>query len=286
MKFLQILDELENKYKNLKKCVIIGSPIKHSLSPAMHNAGYKSLNITNNFIFDKIDVEEDELEEFFVDLKNFNKKNKSFIGITCTMPHKINVIKYLDEIKAESKIIKSVNSVLFDGERYIGYNTDWYGIEQPFLEKNINLINKKVAIIGAGGASRSAIYTFKKNHSIVSVFNRTKNKADLLAKEFNISAFDMNDIDELATNDIIINATNVGMGELSELSPINTDILNKNHIIFECIYNPKETILVKTAKNVGATVFYGWEMLLYQGVKQFEIYTGLKPNINSLMSVL
>lgn len=120
----------------------------------------------------------------------------------------------------------------------------------------------------------------------MSVFNRTKNKADLLAKEFNISAFDMNDIDELATNDIIINATNVGMGELSELSPINTDILNKNHIIFECIYNPKETILVKTAKNVGATVFYGWEMLLYQGVKQFEIYTGLKPNINSLMSVL
>lgn len=185
------------------------------------------------------------------------------------------------------------NNYLFHGEavaigmiaesfiaKQIGFITD------NEMEQIVKIIKKKVAIIGAGGASRSAIYTFKKNHSIVSVFNRTKNKADLLAKEFNISAFDMNDIDELATNDIIINATNVGMGELSELSPINTDILNKNHIIFECIYNPKETILVKTAKNVGATVFYGWEMLLYQGVKQFEIYTGLKPNINSLMSVL
>ena len=93
-------------------------------------------------------------------------------------------------------------------------------------------------------------------------------------------------MDVLKNSDIIINTTNVGMGELENLSPINTDILNKNHIVFECIYKPKETELVKKAKNIGATIIYGWEMLLYQGVKQFEIYTNIKPNVDVMRSVL
>ena len=280
MKFLNILKELNN----LKKCIIIGDPVEHSLSPAMHNSGYKSLNIDNQFIFDKINVKENELEEFITDLKAINKG--SFVGLTCTMPHKINIIKYLDEVKEEASIIKAVNSVLFSNGKYIGYNTDWFGIEEPFRKRNIDLTNKKVAIIGAGGASRSAIYTFKKNNSIISIFNRTKAKADILAKEFNINSYNLDNYEELKSNDIIINMTNVGMGDLINLSPINNDIITKNHIIFECIYSPKNTKLVNTAINIGAEVIYGWEMLLYQGVKQFEIYTGLKPDIESLRSVL
>ena len=202
------------------------------------------------------------------------------------MPHKQNVIKYLDEIKEEAKIIGAVNSVLIKDNNYIGYNTDWHGIERPFIERGIKLTKKKVVIIGAGGASRSAIYTFKKNNSIVNIFNRTKEKADLLADEFDCNSYSLQDIDVLKNSNIIINTTNVGMGELENLSPINTDILNKNHIVFECIYKPKETELVKKAKNIGATIIYGWEMLLYQGVKQFEIYTNIKPNVDVMRSIL
>lgn len=286
MKFKNELEKIENTYCGKNKCIIIGNPVEHSLSPVMHNITYTDCNIDNKFVFNKITVKEEELEEFVCDLKDINEKTNSFIGLTCTMPHKQNIIKYLDDIKEEAKIIGAVNSVLIKDNNYIGYNTDWYGIEQPFIEKGIDLMNKKVAIIGAGGTSRSAIYTFKKNNSIVNIFNRTKEKADLLAKKFNCNSYNLQDIDVLRDNDIIINTTNVGMSELENLSPINTDILNKNHIVFECIYKPKETLLIQKAKKVGTTIIYGWEMLLYQGVKQFEIYTNIKPNIDVMRSML
>lgn len=286
MKFLNILENLENKYKNLYKCVIIGDPVEHSLSPVMHNTGYKLLHIDNKFIFDKITVKENEIEEFFCDLKNINNKYKSFVGITCTMPHKINVINYLDEVDLDSKNIKAVNSVLFNNGKYIGYNTDWYGIEQPFKVRNINLNNKNVAVLGAGGAAKSAVYALKNNGAIVNIFNRTKDKADLLAKEFDAMSFDLTNVDELKKNNIIINATSVGMGNLVNLAPIDTKFINKNYIVFECIYKPKKTVLIDNALKQGADVIYGWEMLLYQGVKQFELYTGLKIDAKNLRSVV
>ena len=286
MKFKNELEKIENTYYGKNKCIIIGNPVEHSLSPAMHNTAYKDCDIDNKFIFDKITVKEEELEEFIFDLKCINKKTNSFVGLTCTMPYKQNIIKYLDNLKEEAKIIGAVNSVLIKDNKFMGYNTDWYGIERPFTEKGINLTKKKVAIIGAGGASRSAIYAFKKNNSIVNIFNRTKEKADSLAREFNCNSYNLQDINVVRDSDIIVNTTNVGMGELENISPINTDILNKNHIIFDCIYKPKETLLIQKAKKVGTTIIYGWEMLLYQGVKQFEIYTNIKPNVDVMRSVL
>lgn len=286
MKFTNELEKIENTYCGKNKCIIIGNPVEHSLSPAMHNIAYKNCNIDNKFIFDKITVKEEDLEEFVCDLKDINEKTNSFTGLICTMPHKQNIIKYLDDIKDEAKIIGAVNSVLIKDNKFMGYNTDWYGIKQPFIERGIDLTNKTVAIIGAGGASRSAIYTFKKNNSVVNIFNRTKEKADLLAKEFGCNSYNLQEVNILQNSDIIINTTNVGMGELENLSPISTDILNKNHIVFDCIYKPKETLLIQKAKKVGTTIIYGWEMLLYQGVKQFEIYTNIKPNIDVMRSVL
>ena len=209
MKFKNELEKIENTYFGKNKCIIIGNPVEHSLSPAMHNIAYKNCNIDDKFIFDKITVKEEELEEFIFDLKDINKKTNSFVGLTCTMPHKQNIIKYLDEIKNEAKIIGAVNSVLIKDNKFIGYNTDWYGVERPFMERCINLTNKKVAIIGAGGASRSAIYTFKKNNSVVNIFNRTKEKADLLAKEFNCNSYNLQDMDVLESSDIIINTTKI-----------------------------------------------------------------------------
>lgn len=286
MKFLEELENIKLENLNKKICIIIGDPVNHSLSPAMHNNAYKSIDVDNKFVFDKLTVKKEELQEFIEDLKNFNDKNQNIIGITCTMPHKENITQYLDDLKNEAKVIKAVNTVLFDGEKYIGYNTDWYGIERPFIEQDIELNEKNVAIIGAGGASRASLYAFKKNTCNINIFNRTKEKADLLAKEFNCNSYNLNNLEELKNCDIIINTTSVGMGNLINLSPINTNILHKNHIIFECIYNPKKTKLVQEAEKVGAAIIYGWEMLLYQGVKQFKIYTKKSPKIDSMKKIL
>ncbi len=286
MKFIGKLEKIKLSNPNKKICIIIGDPVKHSLSPAMHNSAYKIANL--GYIFDRLEVKENELEEFVVDLKEFNKKNNGvLVGLTCTMPHKINIIQYLDELKEEAKQIKAVNSVFFDGIKYIGYNTDWYGIERPFLERNIDLNSKKIAIIGAGGASRACIYTFKVHNCEINIFNRTIEKAENLANEFGCKAFNLyNNDDKIENCDIIVNMTNVGMGVLEEQAPINTNILNKNHVVFECIYSPKETKLIKESIKIGANVIYGWEMLLYQGVEQFKFYTGIEPNINIMKEVL
>ncbi|MBR2141395.1 MAG: shikimate dehydrogenase [Rickettsiales bacterium] len=286
MRFKKELEEFRDKNNNKKICLIIGDPVQHSLSPAMHNSAYRSMAMENDFIYDKITVKQEDLEEFVFDLKDINKQTGSFVGLTCTMPHKQNIIKYLDELKEEARTIEAVNSVFYDGKNYIGYNTDWYGIERPFVERNIDLKYKNVAVIGAGGAARSAVYAFKKNDCKISIFNRTKEKADLLAREFDCNSFMLDNSNKIKQNDIIINTTSVGMGNLEGQSPIDVIILNREHIVFECIYNPKHTLLVKNAINANSTVIFGWEMLLYQGVRQFEIYTSKKPDIESMKSVL
>jgi shikimate dehydrogenase len=286
MKFKSKIEQIKLDNSNKKICIIIGNPVEHSLSPAMHNVAYKTLGLDKKFIFDKITVPENELEEFIDDLKTFNSKEKTIVGITCTMPHKQNIIKYLDCLKNEAKIINAVNTVSFQDGNYVGYNTDWYGIERPFVERNINLKNKKVTIIGAGGASRAAIYAFIRNGCLVNILNRTIEKAESLAKEFNCSWFSLDNESIIENSDIIVNTTNVGMVDVNNLSPINTNLIKNNHIVFECIYKPKETKFLKDSQNNGAKIIYGWEMLLYQGMMQFEIYTGEKPILESMRSVL
>ena len=286
MKFINELNRIRLNNNEKKISIIIGDPVNHSLSPVMHTKGYESLNIDNSYCFDKITVKKDELHEFINDLKVFNNQYNIVIGLTCTMPHKENIIQYVDKIQGEAKIINAVNSVVINNNIYTGYNTDWYGIERPFIERNIDLQNKKVAIIGAGGASRSAIYAFKKNNCIITIFNRTKEKADLLANEFQCLSNSLDNDELLKNNDIIINTTNVGMGELIDSSPVNLDVITNKHIVFDCIYKPQETKLIKKAKQVKAEIIFGWEMLLYQGVMQFELYTNKSPNIYNMRSVL
>lgn len=280
MRIEEKLREIETSNPNKKICIVIGDPVEHSLSPVIHSAGYKSIGLDNQFVFEKMNVAKGELEEFV----NTARKFKSIVGITCTMPHKQSIIKYLDENKAQ--IINAVNTVLCCNGKYTGYNTDWYGIEAPFADRKINLDGKKVAIVGAGGASRAALYTFKKHNCSISILNRTKEKADLLAKEFDCQAFALNNEEAIESAEIIVNATSVGMGEATNLSPIDISLISKNHIVFECIYKPKETLLVQAAKMVGSEVIYGWEMLLYQGILQFEIYTGRRPIMEIMKNVL
>ena len=253
-----------------KICLIIGDPVAHSLSPAMHNAGFEALGIDNQFVFLGTKV---KIEDVGIVVQSIRKMG--IYGLICTIPHKIAIMKHLDKIDETARKIGAVNTVLNQNGKLIGFNTDWLGIVVP-LEKITSLKGKKVAVIGAGGAARAAVFGLKKQGARVKIFNRTLKKANALAKEFGCQGNGLDKEDEIRNCDIVINTTAVGMHPLENKTPISTKNISSKQIVFDIIYVPFETKFLKEAKKRGATVIHGVEMLLHQGTAQFEIYTGRK----------
>jgi shikimate dehydrogenase len=253
-----------------KICLIIGDPVEHSLSPAMHNAGYEALGIDNRFVFLGAKVKTEDLSIVIETMKKM-----SIHGITCTIPHKVEVMKYLDEIDETAKKIGAVNTVLNKNGRLIGFNTDWLGVVIP-LEKITSLTGKKVLVLGAGGAARAVVFGLMKRKAEVTIFNRTHEKAIKLSKEFGCQVTNLENESEIRNFDIIINTTVVGMKPLENKTPIPVNDLTEKQIVFDIVYVSRETKLLKEAKKRGAKIIHGNEMLLHQGTAQFEIYTGRK----------
>jgi len=253
-----------------KICLIIGDPVEHSLSPVMHNAGYEALGIKNKFVFlgAKVKVED-------VGMVTEAMRKMGIHGLTCTIPHKTEVMKFLDEIDETARKIGAVNTVLNRNEKLIGFNTDWLGAITP-LEKITSLSGKKALVLGAGGAARAVVFGLLKKGADVKIFNRTKEKAIKLAEEFQCQATDLGRDSEIKDFDIIINTTSVGMKPLEKETPIPTEFINDKQIVFDIVYVPHETKLLREAKKRGAKIIHGIEMLLHQGTAQFEIYTGHK----------
>jgi shikimate dehydrogenase len=264
-----------------KFIIIVGDPVSHSLSPAMHNAAYEKLAIDDQFVYLGANVKVANLKEVILAMRVMD----NFYGLTCTIPHKVEVLKYLDWVDEKAKKIGAVNTVVKKNGLLCGYNTDWLGAVIP-LEKVTSLKGKKVLVLGAGGAARAIVYGLKEKGALVYILNRTLEKAEKLAKEFKAKVLNFNHQKEVSNFDIIINATSVGMEPLVNQTPINPSFLKKNQIIFDVVYNPKETKLLKEAKKKGAKIIFGFEMLLYQGVAQFEIYTGKKAPIEVMRKVL
>ena len=249
-------------------CMIIGDPVAHSISPQMHNACYGALGIDNQFVFTAARVNSEHLEQTINGIRALG-----IHGITVTIPHKTAVINYLDMIDPIAEKIGAVNTILNKGDILVGYNTDWIGIVEP-LKKIINLKEKHVAILGAGGAARAAVFGVKERGARVTIFNRTQQHAHTLAKEFNCNYAAISEIEQIKNCDVIINTTSVGLE--SNESPLSEDAIKKEHVVFDVIYKPFETTLLKQAKEKHATIIHGTEMLLHQGLAQFEIYTGKK----------
>jgi len=264
-----------------KFIIIVGDPVSHSLSPAMHNAAYEKLAIDDQFVYLGANLKVNNLKEVILAMRVM----ENFHGLTCTIPHKVEVLKYLDWVDEKAKKIGAVNTVVKKNGLLCGYNTDWLGAVIP-LEKVTSLKGKKVLVLGAGGAARAIVYGLKEKEALVFILNRTLEKAKNLAKEFKAKVLNFNHQKEVSNFDIIINATSVGMEPLVNETPINPYFLKKNQIVFDVVYNPKETKLLKEAKKKGAKIIYGLEMLLYQGVAQFEIYTGLKAPVEVMREIL
>jgi len=261
-----------------KICMVIGDPVGHSLSPKMHNAGYEALGIDDQFVYIACLVKVKDIENFVKGVRAMKIR-----GVSCTIPHKMAVIPYLDDIDEVAKKIGSVNTIVNDNGRLIGYNTDWLGILTP-LEKITKLNGKTVAIIGAGGAARAVSYAVTSTGAKLTIYNRTIEKAKELAKEFGGVTFSLDELENIANADIIINTTSVGLINKNE-TILSKKLISKNQIIFDAVYGG-ETQLLKDAKEKGAQTIAGIEMLLHQGVEQFKLYTGHAAPIDVMRKVL
>ena len=255
----------------MKKYLVIGNPIAHSLSPKLHNFWIKKNNI--DAIYEKQKLEADKLESLILKVK----ENK-IQGVNVTVPFKKTIIPFLDKLSIEAQNTQSVNTIYLDNNQIIGHNTDIDGFELGIKKSKFNLLDKKVLILGAGGVVPSIIFALNKmNVSEIIISNRTKQKAENLKKLFNnLTIINWGDIPDF---DMIINATSVGLNDEDELN-LDFSLVGKNKFFYDVIYNPKETNFLKLGKKLGNITENGKLMFIYQALLAFNIWHGVKPEIN------
>lgn len=263
-----------------KMCIIIGDPVEHTLSPKMHNAAYEALGIDDQFVYAACRVKVEDVKHVVAAVRVMGIR-----GLTCTVPHKIEVMNYLDKIDDIARKIGAVNTVVNDDGILKGYNTDWLGVVIP-LERITSLKRKTVAVIGAGGASRAIAFGVVEKGAKVKIYNRTLSKAKQLAEELGVETGSLDELEEIKSFDIIINATSLGMAPDEDKSPVPTEFFSKNQIVFDAVYVPYETKFLRDAKIRGARIIHGIEMLLYQGIVQFEYYTNHKAPADVMRKTL
>ena len=253
-----------------KTYAVIGDPIDHSLSPNIHNAAFRHSKLDHTYIAYKIPA--GELAAGIEALKAIK-----IAGFNVTIPHKIEMMKFLDEMDTTCKVIGAVNTVLNENGKLKGYNTDMIGFLDPIKKKNFTIKNSQVLLLGAGGAARAIITAMiKEKASKISIVNRTQENANKLAdfaKKIggNVDTISMQEANKLITDyKFIINSTSIGMR--NEPSPISTENIGKNSIVYDIVYQPINTDLIKKSKENGATIIYGYEMLLSQAACSFEIW--------------
>lgn len=249
-----------------KICMVIGDPVEDSSSPIIHNAGYRALNLDDEFVYVASKVNVNNIAEFAMSMKILGVK-----GASLKLPHKEKIQPYLDRIDPIAEEIGAVNTIVNDGGRLTGYNTDYIGAINVLKEQK-ELKGANVSILGAGGAGKAFIYGLTSSGCNVTIYNRTVSKAKYMAEKFgcNFSAFD--DQSQIKEADIICNTTSVGMN--TNESPVDGKLLHSGQIVFDAVYSPFETKLLKDAKSNGAKIIHGTELLVELGSAQFKLFTG------------
>jgi shikimate dehydrogenase len=255
----------------MKKYKVIGNPIEHSLSPILHNYWIKNNGI--DAIYEKQKLNESELEEIIEDIKS-----EKINGVNVTVPFKKVIIPFLDELSIEAETTQSVNTIYLKDNKVVGHNTDIIGFETSIEKSKYDIENKKILILGAGGVVPSIIFALNKMKvSKIRVSNRTKEKAQNLKKNFkNIELVEWGEVPNF---DMIINATSIGLKEDDNIK-LNFSSISKNRFFYDVIYNPRETNFLKTGKKMGNKTLNGKLMFIYQGLAAFNIWHGLKPDVD------
>jgi shikimate dehydrogenase len=255
----------------MKKFLVIGNPIMHSLSPLLHNYWIKNNNI--EAIYEKQKLDENELKHLISQVKE-----KKIEGINVTVPFKNAVIPFLDELSDEAMKTQSVNTIYLNNNKTIGYNTDIFGFETSIKKSNYDLNNKEVLILGAGGVAPSIIFALiRMKVSKIKISNRTKQNAENLKKLF--KDIEIVEWGELPYFDMIINATSLGLKKEDNIN-LNFSSISKNKFFYDIIYNPTETNFLKIGKNLGNMILNGKMMFIYQAFSAFHIWHGIEPRID------
>ncbi len=266
-----------------KSFAVIGDPINHSLSPNIHSAAFRELNLDSSYIGYRIP--KGELESGVEGLKKIK-----ITGFNVTIPHKIEMMKYLDKMDESCSIIGAVNTVVNNDGVLKGYNTDMDGFLEPLNKRNISIQDKKILLIGAGGAARAIIAGMSKEKAQeVDIVNRTTKNAEELSEFATSIGLSTNvkkieEVKNLQKYNVIINSTSLGLKD--EPSPILFKHANENTVIYDIVYSPMNTDFIKKAKDKKLEVIYGYEMLLGQATRAFEIWHEMKAPYNAMKKAL
>jgi len=252
---------------------VIGNPVRHSLSPALHNAAFFAIGLNAVYLA----FEAEDIEGCIKGIQGLGVK-----GTSITIPFKRSVIPYLSEIDPLARRIGAVNTIVNRGGRLTGYNTDAIGALLA-LEERLSLRGMTCIIVGAGGAARAIGFILKQKGVAVSVVNRSRDTGERLARSLGCTFIPLEDIGS-AEGDILIQTTPVGMWPHVDQCPVPERVLREEMVVMDIVYRPVETRLLRMARERGCTTINGIPMLIYQGAEQFRLWTGIDPPL-SVMSM-
>jgi 3-dehydroquinate dehydratase / shikimate dehydrogenase len=270
---LRSLYNIDNITSETMICGLVGLPVMHSVSPHIHNTAFAAEKLDGVYLpFEVRDV-----KTFFERMVHpaTRELDWNLRGLSITAPHKQTVMECLDWIASEAKEIGAVNTVVVENDRLLGYNTDAAGLIDPLLKLTGSLANKPVAVIGAGGAARSAVWALKKEGAKVTLFARNVDKVQALADLCKVSCERL-DAASFSDFDVVINTTPLGSGDYINESPATAKQLSGAGCIYDLVYNPIETRLLREAHEAGCKTLGGLDMLVSQAKLQFELWTGIK----------
>ena len=255
----------------MKKYLVIGNPINHSLSPKLQNWWLKENNI--NATYDKIKLEDHEIKNFIQTIKE-----QKIAGCNVTVPFKKTVIPFLDKLSLEAELTQSVNTITFEDGDLVGHNTDIAGFDSAIRKLNFSVNGKKVLILGAGGVVPSIIFALQNmNVQEITISNRTKEKAENLKVLFNnIKILEWGNLTDFH---MVINATSLGLNN----EKINLNFLSSGNdrLFYDVIYNPQETQFLKMGKQLGYKTENGKTMFVYQALEAFKLWHKIEPKVNT-----
>ena len=255
----------------MKKFLVIGNPIEHSLSPELHNYWIKNSSI--DAIYEKQKLNEDQLEQYISKVRD-----KKIDGINVTVPFKKTIIPYLDELRVEAKSTQSVNTIYQKNNKVVGHSTDIFGFRSSIEKTKYDFKNKEVLILGAGGVVPSIIFSLiKMKVSKIKISNRTKEKAENLKKIF--KDIEVLKWGQISNFDMIINATSLGLKKEDSLN-LDFSSISKNKFFYDVIYNPSETNFLKVGRELGNKTLNGKLMFIHQAISAFKIWHEKTPEID------
>ncbi|QJA05321.1 shikimate dehydrogenase [Thermosulfurimonas marina] len=249
---------------------VLGYPVAHSLSPAMHNAALRALGIPA--VYGAFEVPPDLLPQAMVGVRALG-----IGGLSVTIPHKETVMLYLEEIDPVARKIGAVNTVVNREGRLWGTNTDWIGVKRSLEEAGLNLRGRRAAVVGAGGAARAVVFALREAGAEVEVYNRTLERAQALVQSLGGRAFPLSEISQ-ASGEVIIQTTSVGLKSWE--SPVPKEVFHNFRAAMDLVYVPLRTRFLAEAEAAGCLTIDGLKMLVYQGAEQFRLFTGKNPPLD------